>query len=957
MITQDNDRYRRLIENSNDIIYTLSREGVFTFASPAWTRQLGHLKTDVEGRPFTEFVHPDDLPHCFAFIQQVLESGEREEGLEYRVRHSDGRWLWHTTSASPVIDATGRVTGLDGIARDITDRKNAEDALRESEARYRSLTENLPIGVYRCTPGPEGRLLMTNRALHELFGVAPEKELSKLKIADFYQNPAGRAAFSEQLLARGHIQGLELPLKRADDTLIWASVTARVVHNDQGDVAWFDCTLENITERKNSEQALVESENRARLQREAVATLVLNEAVSRSEMPGAYKVITEVLGDTMAAARVGIWLLNDSNSELTCMMLFEAEGRVFSSGTVLKAGDLPRYFEAILKENRIYAADAQTDPRTNELTEHYLKPLGITSMLDAGIVIGGKLKGVVCIEHIGEKRSWHADEEAFASTAASLVAQVLVNAELRESNISLQAQLAFETLVSDISSILISLPAEKLEEGVNHALRLTGEFFKADRCFVLLFNEDKTHYSTTHEWCAPNIKSNKARNQSFPVKDTAWWCDKVLNNQYFYIEDVYEMPPEAAQDQADFMIEQIRSLLSVQLIIENRVIGVFGYETAYEKSSWSEDQAVLFTVITELISGALNKQMAREEILRLSRHDQLTGLYNRYQLTDELNKLDREEILPLSIIVADLNGLKLINDTHGHATGDEMLKKTAAVLRQACRSEDVVARFGSDEFVILLPRTQLKEALAFSRRVTRAFDSKQVEEMPLTISTGVAVKTGLHQDTRAVLREAEDNLNKNKLTESRSGKSAVVEALLKTLAEKSFETEAHTRNMQEIALSIGEKVGLPDSELNRLSLLITLHDIGKINIPGELLTKKGALTEPEWQIMKEHSETGYRIAQATEAFAHVAEDILSHHERWDGSGYPRGLQGEAIPLLARITALADAYEVMHNGRPYKQAMPHQAIITEIKACAGSHFDPQLTELTLEIIDGVQGSGV
>ncbi len=948
---RDDNRYRRLIENSSDIIYTLSKDGVFTFVSPAWTRQLGHTKAEVEGRSFTEFVHPDDQAHCFAFLQMVLESGERQEGLEYRIMHSDGRLLWHTTSANPVRDANFKVTGLDGIARDITDRKITEEALRESEARYRSLTENLPIGIYRCTPGPEGKLLMANRALMELFGVASEKDLAELKMVDFYQDPAGRAAFSEQLIASGRVKGLELPLKRVDDTPIWASVTAQVVYNDHGEADWFDCTLENITERKNADHTLVESENRARLQREAVAGLVLNEAVSRSEIPRAYEVITEVLADTMAAARAGIWLLNDNNSELTCMKLFEAEGRAFSSGAVLKAGDLPRYFRAILKENRIYAANAQTDPRTNEMTESYLKPLGITSMLDAGIVISGKLKGVICIEHIGEKCSWHADEEAFASTAASLVAQVLVNADLRESNVSLQAQLAFETLVSDISSILISLPAEKLDEGVNHALRLTGEYFKADRCFVLLFNEEKTHYSTAHEWCAPNIKSNKERNQNFPAKETPWWCEKVLNNQYFYIDDVYEMPPEAARDQADFMIEQIRSLLSVQLIIENRVIGVFGFETAYEKSCWSEDQVVLFTVITELVAGAINKKMARDEILRLIRHDQLTGLYNRYQLEKELGKLDSADNLPLSMIVADLNGLKLINDTHGHATGDEILKKTATVLKQACRGEDVVARFGSDEFVILLPRTLQKEALAFSRRITRAFISEQVEEIPLTISTGVAIKTSLQQDARAVLREAEDNLNKNKLTESRSGKSAVVNALLKTLAEKSFETEAHTRNMQDIALTIGEKLGLPDSELNRLSLLITLHDIGKINIPGELLTKKGALTSPEWEIMKEHSETGYRIAQATEAFAHVAEDILSHHERWDGSGYPRGLKGDAIPLLARITTVADAYEVMHNGRPYKKAMPLKAIVTEFTACAGSHFDPRLAKLLLELING------
>ena len=174
-------------------------------------------------------------------------------------------------------------------------------------------------------------------------------------------------------------------------------------------------------------------------------------------------------------------------------------------------------------------------------------------------------------------------------------------------------------------------------------------------------------------------------------------------------------------------------------------------------------------------------------------------------------------------------------------------------------------------------------------------------------------------------------------------------ALLKTLAAKSYETETHTRNMQEVAVKIGRKLGLPDSEINRLILLIILHDIGKINIPEEILTREGPLTEKEWEIMKKHPESGHRIAMATEEFAHVAEDILSHHERYDGLGYPRKLKGDEIPLLARITAVADAFEVMSNGRPYKNQMTREEIIAEFKICSGKHFDPELVGILLNLL--------
>ena len=353
-----------------------------------------------------------------------------------------------------------------------------------------------------------------------------------------------------------------------------------------------------------------------------------------------------------------------------------------------------------------------------------------------------------------------------------------------------------------------------------------------------------------------------------------------------------------------------------------------------------------------VIRDITERRQADEKIRYLSYHDQLTGLYNRHYLDEEMKRLDTERQLPISIIMADLNGLKLVNDTYGHLSGDEILKRAAIILKNICREDDILARFGGDEFILYLPRTAEVEAQKICSRIEKACRKELINDVPLSLSTGVAVKVNAEQKLLDVLGEAENNLYRDKLTESRSSKSAVVNSLLQTLAAKSFETEAHTRNMQETAKSIGEKLGLPTSELRRLSLLITLHDIGKTNIPEELLTKKGALNASEWEIMKKHSETGYRIAKATDNFAHVAEDILAHHERWDGSGYPQGLKREAIPLLARITAIADAYEVMSNGRPYKKAMSRSEIVAELKNCSGSHFDPELVELFLSVLEAV-----
>ncbi len=354
-------------------------------------------------------------------------------------------------------------------------------------------------------------------------------------------------------------------------------------------------------------------------------------------------------------------------------------------------------------------------------------------------------------------------------------------------------------------------------------------------------------------------------------------------------------------------------------------------------------------IIMALVKDITARKTAEEKVIYLSFYDKLTGLYNRNYLEEEMDRLEKSRDMPVGVIMADLNGLKLVNDSYGHCVGDELLQKTADILRESCRREDIIARWGGDEFVILLPRVSEKNIINISRRIRENCHGYFVKDIPVSLAVGTGIKEDAGESFEDVLNEVESKMYKEKLPESRSTRSAVLRTLLKTLEEKSFETELHAERMLMFAWKIGERIGLPDSELNRLSLVITLHDIGKINIPEKTLTKRDSLTEEEWEMIKEHPEVGHRIAFASEEFAHIAEDILSHHERWDGTGYPRGLKEDEIPLLARITAIVDAYEVMSNGRPYKEPMSQEAIIEEFRRCSGTQFDPGLVEIFIEIL--------
>ncbi len=435
------------------------------------------------------------------------------------------------------------------------------------------------------------------------------------------------------------------------------------------------------------------------------------------------------------------------------------------------------------------------------------------------------------------------------------------------------------------------------------------------------------------------------RPKRYPVEQGGVWVDCIKIRQPVIHNDYEGLPHRKGFPQGHPVIKR---QLVVPIMKKGQVVAVLGVGNKPEDYTDSDVQLVSF--FADLAWEVVEQKQAEDYIRYMSFHDCLTGLHNRAFLEEEMVRLEGSRDLPISVIMADLNGLKLVNDTYGHTVGDDMLKAAASVLMASCRTEDIITRWGGDEFVLLLPQTTEAEAHDICKRISEAASQYDIAHMPLSLATGVGVKDSAHKRLQEALKDAEDDMYKRKLSESMSVRGAVVHALLKTLEAKSYETEIHTLRMQHIALRIGEEMGLTESDLGRLRLLITLHDIGKINISEEVLTKAGPLNDEEWTQIKRHPEIGHRIANATGEFAHVSEEILSHHERWDGKGYPRGLVGDQIPLLARIVAVADAYEVMTNGRPYKKEMTRQEILDEFKNCAGSQFDPQVVACLLSLLE-------
>jgi diguanylate cyclase (GGDEF)-like protein/PAS domain S-box-containing protein len=343
------------------------------------------------------------------------------------------------------------------------------------------------------------------------------------------------------------------------------------------------------------------------------------------------------------------------------------------------------------------------------------------------------------------------------------------------------------------------------------------------------------------------------------------------------------------------------------------------------------------------------KRKGEKKIKYLSYHDKLTGLYNRAFFEEELIRLDTERQLPLTIIIGDINGLKLINDTFGHAKGDVLIKTISRILKKCFRNEDIVARWGGDEFSIILPHTSFEKSTKIIERVKKKCEKKSSQKLPLNISLGTATKKTVDEKVSAIIKEAEDKMYRYKLLERKSAHSSILFSLKKALEERDYETEAHANRLVKFSVALGKKIHLPDSKINELQLLAALHDIGKIAIADNILLKPGKLSEKEWVEIRKHSEVGYRIALSSPDLTPIAEGILSHHERWDGKGYPQGIKGENIPLIARIISIADAYDAMTNDRPYRKALSKEEALAELKKCAGTQFDSELANEFIRII--------
>ncbi|MFP4020583.1 MAG: PAS domain S-box protein [Halanaerobium sp.] len=814
-----------IFNNLNDIIWSISwPELEVKFVSRAVEDIIGYSAAEFKADPelFQKITHPEDRKINEQALKEFAEKGYSER--EIRVIAKDGSVKWINDKAKMFYDQEGNPARLEGVMRDITQRKKAEERLKYNRERYKTIFKSAPIGI--LIEDAAGKIVETNQKLCEMSGYSKE-ELEGSSVLDKFVQPEYFELAKENIkkIIGGQDMQFDIKTPTKNGDMIYKFLKETNIVLPGGEKGIISMHLD-ITERKEIEQELKEKN-------------ILLKSILESIQDG-IAVLNPDLTIRYTNPTMDTWYKKGKPFEnQKCYQAYYNQEQSCEDCPVLKSLNSKKMESAVKKL-----------PKSHELDyiEIYSYPI-----LDEENEVNGVVEFVRDISE-NLKRQRELKMTNFSINKADLmIFRVTPEGIIEYAN---------ETTLDKLGYRRSELIGQEVKDVV-----VLEDYIEREK----FWNKIKSQKSIIYEKLL--ISKN---GKTFPVE---------ITSQYFKYENKE-------------------------------------YEFAFVQD------------ITE-------RKEKEEEIKYLLYRDSLTGLYNRRFFEEEVRRLDTSKQLPISIITGDLNGLKIINDTYGHKKGDQMLIKTAGILKKVLRSEDILARHGGDEFTILLPQTANDQAEKIVERIKEEAKKTTIAAIPISIGLGTAAKTESSQNIWDILQQADNNMYKNKLSESRSSKSNIVQGLINVLDAKSSETKEHAVRMTKLAFEFGEKLELSNSEQNRLSLLATLHDIGKTNISEEILNKMGKLTKKEWEIMKNHSEQGYKIATSSEEFASVSEEILTHHEHWDGRGYPENIKGEEIPFLARIISIIDAFDVMTHDRPYSKAVSREEALKEIKSCSGSQFDPEL----------------
>lgn len=1172
-LLESNEMLRSLVENAPIRVFWKDHELRYLGCNTAFARDAGlERPEELIGKDDFQMAWHEQAELYRVDDQQVMNTGMPKLGIEEPQTTPDGRTIWLRTSKVPLRDTAGKVIGLLGIYEDITEHKQAQSALERSERHFRKLIEGGAEAffvidqsgtvIYRSPTG----VRLTGWRDEEVMG----KNIANYVLPEYVEGV--RTTIAETIRNPEKSTYMELRLRRKDGTTLDVEAIGRNLLADP-DVGGIVVTVRDITERKRAEQAAQERMHRIEAQAQALGTVSASEAMATGDVEQLARKITEHVCRAVGVERANVWLFNDAETELRCIDLFEATPARHSAGAVLRQSEFESEFRALKDARYVDAHEPLTDPRTLGYVESYLKPLRITSMLDAVVQLPDRHLGLLCLEHVDRSHHWEHDEIAFACQLADKIALAITNRGRREAQLAeleqfklaetffnhsvgglvildrnfnfirvnetyarlcrkdigefagrnhfemypSDAQPIFEDVVrtkqpymayaraftypdqpgrgatywdwtlvpildstGEVEYLVYSLQEvterQRAEEKQRAAAlyarslieasldplitissqgkimdvnRMTEEVTGVGR--TALIGTDFTDYFTEPEQARAGYRQVLAegyiRDYPLTIRHRSGRTTDVLYNATVYRNESGELQGvfAAARDITERkQAETVRIQLAA--IVQSSNDAIIGKSPDGIITSWNPGAEKVYGYRAEEVIGqpvsALAPEGRKDEIMQLlgvvSRGETVAD-FETVRFRKDGRRIDMAltlspirdadgRITGISTIARDITekkqaerALHKVNRalkalSHGntaliHARDEDQLlsemcrviveiagyrmawvgyvehdaEQTIRLVAQSGYAPDFTvqsgitwadnecgqgplgiavrtgqlqvvqdvmtdarfepwranaARLGYGSVLVapLIPGKQVIGALSINAEGAHAFDDAEIallSELAADMAYGIATlraRTANEQNAERLQR----------------GMEATIGAIAATVEMRDPYTAGHQRRVAELAVAIAREMGLTEDRVHGLHLAGVVHDLGKVHIPAEILSKPARLSRIEFELIKTHPEAGYDILRGIDFPWPIAQVVLQHHERLDGSGYPRGIKGDEILLETRILTVADVVEAMASHRPYRPSLGIDAALDEIAANAGKYYDPEVARICIAL---------
>ena len=536
-----------------------------------------------------------------------------------------------------------------------------------------------------------------------------------------------------------------------------------------------------------------------------------------------------------------------------------------------------------------------------------------------------------------------------------------------------------------------------------------ADYFSLDSCFIVLPSDEAPEDLVRCE----SVKNEhyKLAADDTDLRILQIYEERFPNLQSLIINDVENDKIAEPFRRSVLNKFQIFSLFYIPITYEEKLLGLLGGYRCDSPASWTRDNESFLRSVADQVAVGVTNARLYARVQRQATIDGLTSLLNhrtgQEKLAEQLRLSERYQ-RHLSIVMIDVDHFKSINDNYGHPVGDVVLMSVARLIKRDCRDVDLPVRYGGEEFLLVLPEVNQEGAIVVAERIRKSLNQEVIKhdnvELSVTASFGVSSfpddsmsqKTLLEladkalylskrlgrnqvhtaadlmfeeappaqealQPLSAELHAAMPELTEEQQEDMEQREELVpevvemVKALATALYSKSEYNKTHHLETARLSELLAKVMGLNNQQVEQIRVAGLLHDVGTLSIPSDLINKVGQLTDGERELMNQHSVLGAQLLRPIRALRDICEILENHHERWDGTGYPRGLKGEQIPLAARIVSIVDSYHAMISDRPYRKALSPEEAIFALKHGAGRQWDPFLVDIFIAVLGSLKNT--